>query len=400
MEGNSMPFGLSNRVKEIAPSPTLAIDTKTKQMIAEGVDVINLSVGEPDFNTPKPACDAAVEAIYGGFTKYTAVPGIVELRKAIAEKLERENGVTYSPDEIIVSSGGKHSLYNIFVAIINPGDEVIVPAPYWVSYPEMIRLVGGVPVIVETDESTGFKVTPEMLSAAITEKTKALVLNTPSNPTGAVYSPDEIRALAKVIEQHEFYVISDEIYEKLLYDAEHLSSAAVSEGMKKRTLLVNGFSKAFSMTGWRMGYVAGDRAIIKAMTSFQSQTTSNPVSISQKAAIAALNSFDPEMVTEFRRRRDFVLRRLEEMPLIRCIEPQGAFYAFPNIADILGKSYNGQTIDSSDTLAELLLTESKIALVPGSGFGAPNNIRISYATSMANLEKAMDRLESFLKNVR
>lgn len=394
-----MAFGLSNRVREIAPSPTLAIDTKTKQLIAEGVDIVNLSVGEPDFNTPKAACDAAIEAIHAGFTKYTAVPGIVELRKAIAAKLERENGVTYSPDEIIVSSGAKHSLYNIFVAIINPGDEVIIPAPYWVSYPEMVRLVGGVPVIVETDESTGFKLTPEKLAAAITDKTKALILNTPSNPTGAVYSPDEIRRLAGVIEQHEFYVVSDEIYEKLLYGATHLSSAAVSEEMKKRTLLVNGFSKAFAMTGWRVGYVAGDRDIIKSMTSFQSQTTSSPSSISQKAAITALDSFDPDMVAEFRRRRDFVLKRIGEMPLIRCIEPQGTFYIFPNVSDILGKSYKGQKIDTSDTLATLLLTEAKIALVPGSGFGAPNNIRISYATSMANLERAMDRLENFLKNV-
>lgn len=395
-----MPLGLSNRVKGISPSPTLAIDTKTKQMIAEGVDIVNLSVGEPDFNTPAPACDAAIAAIRDGFTKYTAVPGILELRKAIANKLERENGLTYAPEEIIVSSGAKHSLYNICVALINPGDEVIIPAPYWVSYPEMVRLAGGVPVIVETNESTGFKLTPEMLADAVTAKTKALILNTPSNPTGAVYSPDEIRALAQEIEKHDFYVISDEIYEKLLYDAKHLSIAAVSPKMKERTLLVNGFSKAFAMTGWRVGYVAGERSIIKAMTSFQSQTTSNPASISQKAALAALDHFDEGMVAEFRRRRDFVLKRLADMPLIRCIEPHGAFYLFPNVGEILGKSYQGQTLDSCDTLATLLLTEAKIALVPGSGFGAPQNIRISYATSMANLEKAMERLEAFLRQVQ
>ncbi|GAX89534.1 pyridoxal phosphate-dependent aminotransferase [Effusibacillus lacus] len=394
-----MAFGLSDRIKAIAPSPTLAIDAKTKELVAQGVDIINLSVGEPDFGTPEPAAQAAIEAIKQGFTKYTAVPGINDLRKAIAKKLKDENGLDYEMDDIIVSNGAKHSLYNAFMAILNPGDEVILPAPYWVSYPEMIRLAEGEPVVIATDESTGFKITPEMLKQAITPKTKALLLNSPSNPTGAVYSPEDLKALAEVMEQHEFYVISDEIYEKMVYGVEQMSIASVSEAMKKRTILVNGFSKAFAMTGWRVGYIAADRAIVKAMTSFQSQTTSNPASISQKAALKALDAFDPNVIEAFRKRLDYVMKRLEEMPLIKCIRPQGAFYVFPNVADIIGKSYKGTKIDSANTFATLLLEKANIALVPGEGFGAPNNIRISYAVSDENLAKAMDRLEGFLKEV-
>jgi aspartate aminotransferase len=395
-----MAFGLSDRIKAIAPSPTLAIDSKTKELVAQGHDIINLSVGEPDFGTPAAACQAGIEAINAGFTKYTAVPGINELRKAIAKKLKEENGLDYEAEEIIVSNGAKHSLYNAFMALCNPGDEVIVPAPYWVSYPEMIRLTGAEPVIISTDETTGFKITPEMLEKAITPKTKALLINSPSNPTGAVYSPEELKALADVIERHEFYVISDEIYEKMVYGVQHISIASVSEAMKKRTLVVNGFSKAFAMTGWRVGYIASDRQLVKAMTSFQSQTTSNPTSISQKAALKALECFDEQAIALFRMRLDTVMDRLEKMPLIRCIRPQGAFYVFPNVSEIIGKSYQGAEIDSANTFAALLLEKANIALVPGEGFGAPNNIRISYAVSDENLEKAMDRLESFLQQVK
>ncbi|WP_018133049.1 pyridoxal phosphate-dependent aminotransferase [Effusibacillus pohliae] len=394
-----MAFGLSNRVKGIAPSPTLSIDAKTKELIAQGRDIVNLSVGEPDFGTPEPACQAGIAAIQEGFTKYTAVPGINELRKAIVKKLLEENGLAYEIDEIIVSNGAKHSLFNAFMALCNPGDEVILPAPYWVSYPEMIRLADAEPVIVLTDESTGFKLTPDMLQKAITPRTKALLLNSPSNPTGAVYSREELQALAEVIEQHEFYVISDEIYEKMVYGIEHVSIASLSEAMKKRTLVVNGFSKAFAMTGWRVGYIAADRMIVKAMTSFQSQTTSNPASISQRAAVKALDCFDTRAIELFNKRRDYVLKRLRGMPLIECIEPQGAFYVFPNVANIIGKSYNGTKIDSANTFATLLLEHANIALVPGEGFGAPNNIRISYAVSDQDLQKAMDRLEAFLKEV-
>lgn len=399
MEGTDMAFGLSDRIQGIAPSPTLAIDAKTKELVAQGLDIVNLSVGEPDFGTPEAAGQAAIEAIKAGFTKYTPVPGINDLRKAIARKLKEENGLAYEMDEIIVSNGAKHSLYNAFVAICNPGDEVIIPAPYWVSYPEMVRLTGAEPVIITTDESTGFKITPELLKQAITPKTKALLLNSPSNPTGAVYTPEELKALADVIEQHEFYVLSDEIYEKMVYGVEQKSIASVSDAMKKRTLVVNGFSKAFAMTGWRVGYIAADRALVKAMTSFQSQTTSNPSSISQKAAVKALESFDPQAIEAFRKRLDYIMKRLDAMPLINCIRPQGAFYVFPNVSEIIGRSYEGTEIDSASTFASLLLEKANIALVPGEGFGAPNNIRISYAVSDDNLAKAMDRLEGFLQQV-
>ncbi|BCJ87629.1 pyridoxal phosphate-dependent aminotransferase [Effusibacillus dendaii] len=395
-----MPFGLSDRVKSIPPSPTLSIDAKTKELVAQGIDIINLSVGEPDFGTPEPACQEGITAIQEGFTKYTAVAGINNLRKAIAKTLKEEDGVEYEMDDIIVSNGAKHSLFNVFMAVCNPGDEVILPAPYWVSYPEMIRLAGATPVIIETDESTGFKITPELLKNAITSKTKALLLNSPSNPTGAVYTPEELQALAKVIEQHDFYVISDEIYGKLVYDVRQVSIASLSEAMKQRTLLVNGFSKAFAMTGWRLGYVAGDRAVIKAMTTFQSQSTSNPSSISQRAGVKALECFDPQVVEVFRRRRDYILKRIEAMPYIQCIVPNGAFYVFPNVSGVFGKTYQDVTIDSASTFATLLLEKANIALVPGEGFGAPNNIRISYAVSDEDLTKAMDRLETFLQEVK
>ncbi|MGZ6507367.1 MAG: pyridoxal phosphate-dependent aminotransferase, partial [Tumebacillaceae bacterium] len=384
-----MAFGLSDRVKNIAPSPTLSIDAKTKAMIAEGFDVVNLSVGEPDFGTPDIACVAGKAAIDKQFTKYTAVPGIVELRKKVAAQLETK-GLSYSADDIIVSNGAKHSLYNAFMALVNPGDEVILPAPYWVSYPEMVRLAGGTIVTIETDESTSFKITPEQLEAAITDKTKVLLLNSPSNPTGSVYTKAELEALAAVIRKHDFYVISDEIYDQLVYDVEQTSIATFGDDIKARTIVINGFSKSYSMTGWRVGYAAADRAIVKAMTAFQSHATAGAASISQQAAVAALDHVDAEMVPEFRFRRDYVLERLSKMPLLSCATPTGAFYVFPNCAQTYGKSYQGHAINNSDDFATLLLEQAKIALVPGSGFGAPNNFRISYATSRENLAKAMD----------
>jgi aspartate aminotransferase len=362
--------------------------------------VINLSVGEPDFGTPEVACEAGKAAIEEQFTKYTAVPGILELRKKIAAKLKENLGLAYTADDILVSSGAKHSLYNAFMALCNPGDEVILQAPYWVSYPEMIRLAEAVPVVIQTDESTGFKITPEQLEEAITEKTKVLLLNSPSNPTGAVYTKDELASLADVIRKHDFYVISDEIYDQLVYDVEQVSIATFGDDLKQRTLLINGFSKAYSMTGWRVGYMAGERSLIKAMTSFQSHTTANPVSISQKAALAALGHKDETMVPEFRWRRDYVLDRIRKMPHLTCDTPSGAFYVFPNCKATFGKSYRGNVINSSDDFATLLLEHAKIALVPGSGFGAPNNFRISYATSRDNLKKAMDRLEAFLHEIQ
>lgn len=399
-----MTHTLSRRAQAISPSPTLSLDTKTKDLIAKGHDVVNLTVGEPDFPTPLAASFAAIRAITEGFTKYTAPAGIVELRRAIAEKLAQENGLTYSPDEIIVSTGAKQSLYNIFITLLDPGDEVLLPAPYWVSYPEQIRLADGVPVVLETDERSGFKVTPEQVLRAITPRTKAILINSPSNPTGVTYTPEEIDALANVIASTSLYVVSDEIYEQLTYGVTHKSIATVSDEMRKRTLVVNGFSKTFSMTGWRVGYVAGDRKLIQAMSSFQSHTTANPSSISQRAALGALGTFSPQTRETLRERLQFVTRALAELPGLTCAQPNGAFYVFPNASAWFNKAYKKPSgeeiiIRDGDHLGELLLSEALISVVPGSSFGAPNNFRISYATSMPNLEKAMDRLREFSNRI-
>ena len=395
-----MSLELSERFKAIAPSPTLSIDAKTKALAATGVEIVNLSVGEPDFATPDRASLAGIAAIVGNFTKYTPVPGIMELRSKIAEKLATENQLEYKPEEIIVSSGAKQSLYNIFMAILNPGDEVLLPAPFWVSYPEQIRLCGAVAMPLETDESTGFKVTPEQIKKAITPKTKAILLNSPSNPTGAVYTPDEVKAIAAVLEEHDLFVVSDEIYEQLTYGTEHYSIARYSENLRNKTFVVNGFSKTFAMTGWRVGYVAAPKHLVSAMSSFQSHTTSNPSSISQKAALGALGTFDQSIVREFQSRRDYVLAQLRELPGIKVAKPEGAFYIFPNAAAWVGLSYTMKDgsrvrLDSVDVVCELLLTDVNVSVVPGSGFGAPNNFRISYATSMGQLEKAMQRFKDF-----
>ncbi len=391
----------SDRANAISASPTLTIDSKTKALVASGVDVVNLSVGEPDFPTPERASLAAIAAITSNFTKYTAVGGIVELRRGIAEKLWKDNQLQYDPDEIIVSSGAKQSLYNIFMTILNPGDEVILPLPYWVSYPEQIKLCGGVPIPVHTDESTGFKITPERLREAFSAKTKAVLINSPSNPTGAVYTPDEIRALARVIEEYPVYVVSDEIYEQLIYDVEHFSIARYSDTLRARTFVVNGFSKTHAMTGWRVGYVAGPRELVESMSSFQSHTTANPSSISQKAALGALGTFDLNTRHEFQQRRDYVLAQIEQLRGLSCSRPDGAFYIFPNAGSLVGASLRlndgkRDKIDSVDHLCELLLSEAHVSVVPGAGFGAPDNFRISYATSMPNLQTAMQRISSFL----
>ncbi len=395
-----MSLELSERFQAIAPSPTLSIDAKTKALAATGVEIVNLSVGEPDFATPDRASLAGVAAIVGNFTKYTPVPGIMELRTKIAEKLATENQLQYKPEEIIVSSGAKQSLYNVFMAILNPGDEVLLPAPYWVSYPEQIRLCGAIAVPLETDESTGFKVTAQQIEQAITPKTKAILVNSPSNPTGAVYTPNEIKAIAAVLEKHELFIVSDEIYEQLTYGTEHYSIARYSENLRNRTFVVNGFSKTFAMTGWRVGYVAAPKHLVNAMSSFQSHTTSNPSSISQKAALGALGTFDQAIVREFQSRRDYVLGQLQELPGITVAKPEGAFYIFPNAKNWVGLTYtmhDGSRIkvDSVDVACELLLTDAFVSVVPGSGFGAPNNFRISYATSMAQLQKAMQRFKDF-----
>ncbi len=395
-----MAYPLSQRIRSIAPSPTLTIDSKTKALIAAGMDIVNLTAGEPDFPTPMKASLAGIAAIVENFTKYTPAAGIPALRMGIAEKLQQENGLSYDPEEIIVSSGAKHSLYNVFMAILDPGDEVVLPSPYWVSYPEQIRLCGATPVIVKTDEASGFKMTPQQLRDALTGRTKAVLINSPGNPTGAMYTQEEIEALADVLEQHDAYVVSDEIYEQLTYDLSHYSIARHSRAMRDRTFVVNGFSKTHAMTGWRVGYVAAPKPLVDAMSSFQSHATAHPSNISQRAALGALGTFTRDTVEEFRRRRDFVVERLGVLPGIRNTVPQGAFYVFPNAAGLVGRTYRksgGETtvIGSVGQLCELLLTDARISVVPGDGFGAPDNFRISYATSMAQLEKAMDRLAAF-----
>lgn len=396
-----MSLELSARCQAISPSPTLSIDTKTKAMVASGIDVINLSVGEPDFKTPDAAALAGIAAIVGNFTKYTAVGGIIELRRAISEKLRRENALEYDPEEIVVSTGAKQSLYNIFTAILNPGDEVLLPAPYWVSYPEQIRLCGGVPVPLPTDESTEFKITPNQVERAITPRTKAILINSPSNPTGATYTPHEIRALAEVLERRPLFIISDEIYEQLTYDVEHYSVARYSGQLRERTFVVNGFSKTFAMTGWRIGYVAAPKPFASAMASFQSHTTANASSVSQRAALGAFGAFDrTATMSVYRQRRDFVLAGLNELSGVTCVKPEGAFYAFPNVSNLFGLSFEkaGENIkiDSADTLCELLLTEAHVSLVPGTGFGAPANVRLSYAASLEQLQTAMARIADFM----
>ncbi|MBN2232200.1 MAG: pyridoxal phosphate-dependent aminotransferase [Deltaproteobacteria bacterium] len=389
---------LATRVKNLKPSPTLAISAKAKAMQAAGVDVVNFGAGEPDFDTPDNVKDAAIAAIREGFTSYTAVPGIPELKQAIVAKLERENRLTYAPEEIIVSCGGKHSFYNLAQALLDPGDEVIVPAPYWVSYPPMVELAGGTAVILATTAADGFKITPEQLRAAITPGTRAVVINSPSNPTGSAYTWDELRALAMVAQDEDILVISDEIYEHIVYDGfAQRSIAEISPEMKARTIILNGVSKSYAMTGWRIGFTAGPAPLVAAMTKIQSQSTSNPTSISQKAAVEAYNGpqdFIARVLPAFRARRDFIVRTLNEMPGITCFNPVGTFYAFPAVHGLLGGA-----VQDSLSLADLLLNEAKIAPVPGEAFGAPGFLRFSYATSMENIEKGMERLAAAARRI-
>lgn len=391
---------LADRVKSIKPSPTLAMDAKAKEMKAAGVDVISFGVGEPDFDTPENIKEAAVKALKDGFTKYTPVPGIPALRQAIADKLKADNAVDYIPEEIIVSCGAKHSLYNAAQALYNRGDEIIIPAPYWVSYPDQALLNDATPVIVKTREDNSFMIDPGDLEKAVTKKTKALVLNYPSNPTGLTYSKDVLKSVADLAVKHDFYVISDEIYEKMLYDgAVHVSIASLGEEIKKRTLLINGLSKSHAMTGWRIGYTAGPAEVIKAMSKIQSQSTSNPTSFAQVAAVEALKGpqdFLPKMIAEFDKRRKYIVGELNAMDGVSCKMPNGAFYAFPNVSALLQKSVDGKTISNSSELAAYLLEEAKIALVPGSAFGLEGYIRMSYATSMENIEKGVERLKTAL----
>jgi len=395
---------LADRVNKIQPSPTLAIDAKAKALKAQGVDVVGFGAGEPDFDTPANIKEAAKKAIDAGFTKYTPVGGTDELKDAIIAKMKRDHGLEYTREEISVACGAKHSLYNISQALIQEGDEVIIPAPYWVSYPDQVVLAGGTPVFIETDETTEFKITPEQLEKAITGKTRALLLNSPCNPTGSSYTVDELKAIGQICLKHDFLIISDDIYERLVYDGLKFANIAqVTPELKPRTILVNGVSKTYAMTGWRIGYACGPRELMGAMTKLQSQSTSNPTSIAQKAAVEALNGPQDAvaaMVVEFEKRRTYIVERLNAIPGVTCFKSTGAFYVFPNFSAVYGKSFNGKTINNSTEFAAYLLEEAKVALVPGVAFGADKYARLSYAISMENIKKGVDRIEAAIKNLR
>lgn len=394
---------LSPRAQKIKPSPTLAIDSKAKAMKASGVDVVNFGVGEPDFDTPDNIKEAACRAVRDGFTKYTPVGGIDPLKDAIIEKFQTDNGITYKRDEVVVSCGAKHSLYNIAQALYGPGDEVIIPSPYWVSYPDQVLLNDAQPVFVQTHEKDSFMVKPEALEASITGRTRALILNSPSNPTGMLYDRKTLEKIAELAVRHDFYVISDEIYEKLVYDgAVHISIASLGSEIRAKTIVVNGLSKSHAMTGWRLGFAAGPADVIKAMTNIQSQSTSNPTSITQKAAVEALKGpqdFIAVMRAEFDKRRTFVVNELNKIPGMHCITPNGAFYAFPNTAEIYGSRFGDRKISSSTDLALYLLEEAKVALVPGDAFGNDNYLRISYATSLGEIKKGIDRIRQAVQDL-
>ncbi len=395
---------LSRRASSIKPSPTLSLDSKAKAMKADGLDVVNLGVGEPDFDTPENIKQAAVTALNEGFTKYTPVGGIDSLKAAIIEKFKTDNGLIYEKNEIIVSCGAKHSLYNIAAALFEAGDEIIIPAPFWVSYPDQIILSDATPVIVSTDEGNSFRITPADLESRITGKTRALILNSPSNPTGMGYDRKSLEAIADLAVKYDFHVISDEIYEKLVYDGfKHISIASLGKDIKERTIVVNGLSKSHAMTGWRIGFAAGPKDIINAMTKIQSQSTSNPTSIAQKAAVEALTGsqdFLPKMVSEFDRRRNFMIERLNKINGVTCSRPIGAFYAFPNVSAFYGKMFNNKTVSSSFDLSSYLLDEAKVAAVPGGAFGDDSFIRLSYATSMENIKKGLDNIEKALLDLK
>ncbi|NCO68042.1 MAG: aspartate aminotransferase [Nitrospirae bacterium CG_4_10_14_0_8_um_filter_41_23] len=395
---------LSNRASKIKPSPTLAIDAKAKAMKAEGVDIVSFGVGEPDFDTPDNIKEAAIKAIRDGFTKYTPVGGIDPLKDAIIEKFRKDNNLNYMRDEIIVSCGAKHSLYNIAQALFGPGDEVLIPSPYWVSYPEQVVLNDAIPVFVKTYETDSFIVKPEAIESHITKKTKALILNSPSNPTGLTYNKKTLERIAEIVLKHNLYVISDEIYEKLLYDGVlHFSIASLGNDIKNKTIVVNGLSKAYAMTGWRIGYAAGPKEIIKAMTNIQSQSTSNPTSIAQKAAIEAITGpqdFINIMFAEFDVRRKFLINELNSIHGISCLTPTGAFYAFPNTSRLYSKSIDNRKISSSSDLALYLLERANVALVHGEAFGDDNYIRLSYAIPIDEIKKGVERIREAIGKLK
>jgi aspartate aminotransferase len=393
-----MNIRLSDRVRSIKPSPTLAVTARANAMRAAGKDIVGLGAGEPDFDTPEHIKQAAIKAIQDGFTKYTAVEGTPNLRKAVVEKFKRENGLSYEPKQVLVSCGGKQSFYNLAQALLNPGDEVIIPAPYWVSYPDMVLLAGATPVIIDAPQSQKFKITAEQLEAALTERTRLFVINSPSNPTGMAYTVDELKALGEVLRRHpEVIIATDDMYEHIVWTAgSFVNILNACPDLYERTMVLNGVSKAYSMTGWRIGYAAGPSWLVEAMGNIQSQSTSNPTSISQVAAEAALNgdqSFIGTMVKAFKDRHDFVVRELNSIPGVQCLETDGTFYVLPNVEAAIERLTG---ISDDLGLAEYLIEQGGVAVVPGSAFGAPGHMRLSIATSMANLEKALERLKKAL----
>ncbi len=393
---------LADRLKTLAPSPTLAMQARAKAMRAQGIDVISFGAGEPDFDTPKRIKDAAIRALEGGQTKYTEVSGIPELRAAMCGKLKRDQGLEYTPDEVTVSCGAKHTLYNIFMALVNPGDEVVIPSPYWVSYPEQVRLLGGVPVPVVTPESTGFDLDPAEVRRAVTPRTKMIVLDSPGNPTGAVFSAAALAEVAALAVERDLWIVSDECYEVLTYEGRHVSIASLGPEVKARTIVVNTCSKAYAMTGWRIGYAAGPKPVIKAMTDVQSQVTSNPTSISQWAAIEALSGPQDDvakMVGEFDRRRRVIVAALNAVPGVRCVMPRGAFYAFPNVSGLFGKRAQGGVLRGSADVSAFLLDEARIATVAGVDFGSDDHIRLSYATGLETIEKGLGRMDAAVRTL-
>jgi aspartate aminotransferase len=392
---------VSQRAQSVPASATIAVTARAQELKAQGVDVVGFGAGAPDFDTPEYIKDAAIEALKAGKTKYTPAAGIIELRTAIAKKLQKDNGLKYDPGQIVVNIGGKHSVYEAMQAVLDPGDEVILPAPYWVTYPEAIKLAGAKARIVQTDKSHGYKITPVQLQKAITEKTAMLVINSPNNPGGFTYNPDELKAIAKVLEGTNICVLSDEIYEKLIYGkTKFVSFAALSEDAYNRTLTLNGFSKAFSMTGWRLGYAAGPLDIIKAMARLQDHMTSNPVTFGQYAAIAALGEPAHEAIEkmrqEFERRGKYMAERLNNIEGVECSEPTGAFYCFPDVSAHYGRNMNGVKIAGSMDFAKALLEQANVALVPGLPFGCDNNVRLSFACSLEQITKGLNRLEEWL----
>lgn len=394
---------LSTKAGEISASLTLAITAKAKKMKADGIDVIGFGAGEPDFNTPKNIREAAIKAIQDGKTRYTDASGIIDLKQAIIRKFKEDNNLNYMPSQIIVSAGAKQCLANVFQAILNPGDEVLIGAPYWVSYPELVKLADGEPVFVETEEINKFKLTIKNLNKVVTSKSKAIIINSPNNPTGTVYSREELMDIADFAKTNNLIIISDEIYEKLLYGTnDHISIASLSDDAYIRTIVINGLSKAYAMTGWRIGYAAGSKEIVALMSNIQSHTTSNPNSIAQYASVEALNGEQSDgykMIEQFKLRRNYMVKTINNIKSLSCIEPEGAFYVMVNISKVLNKLIDGKMIKDSIAFSTLLLEKEKVAVIPGIAFGADNFVRLSYATSMENIKEGLDRIARFVDNI-